>query len=70
MNYKRGLFSLVAATLLGSSAVADTSAVYLPLSTASHDASWILFGVNGFSSGVQYKNKWNYIFFIWDDGVK
>jgi len=52
MNYKRGLFSLVAATLLGSSAVADTSAVYLPLSTASHDASWILFGVNGFSSGV------------------
>ena len=53
MNYKKGLFSIVAATLLSSSAVvADTSAVYLPLSTKDHDASWILFGVNGFSSGV------------------
>jgi len=52
MNYKKGLFSIVAATLLSSGAVADTSAVYLPLSTKEHDASWILFGVNGFSSGI------------------
>jgi len=52
MNYKKGLFSLVAATLLSSTAMADTSAVYLPLSNKDHDASWILFGVNGFSSGV------------------
>lgn len=47
------LISLITASLLCSGvAQADYNALYVPLTTKDHDASWILFGVNGFSDGV------------------
>ena len=52
MNRKK-LISLVAASLLYSGvAEADNNALYVPLTTSSNDASWILSGVIGFSNGV------------------
>lgn len=50
---KNSILSLVTIMALATSAtMADTSATYLPLTTKTHDSSWILFGVNGFSNGV------------------
>ena len=52
MNYKKSLLSLVTIMALSGTAVADGSATYVPLTTTTEDASWVLFGVNGFSNGV------------------
>lgn len=52
MNYKKSLISLVAVMALSGTTSADSTAKYLPLTNASNDSSWVLFGVNGFSSGV------------------
>ena len=52
MNFKRSLLSLAAFAALSNTVMADPTATYLPLSSATADSSWILFGVNGFSSGV------------------
>ncbi|MEA1983639.1 MAG: hypothetical protein U9N39_08835 [Campylobacterota bacterium] len=55
MNYKKSILSLAAVIALGSVSLADTNAQYLPLAVdngSTGDASWILFGVNGFSNGV------------------
>ncbi len=52
MNYKKSLLSLVTIMALSGTASADGSATYLPLTTTANDASWVLFGVNGFSNGV------------------
>jgi len=52
MNYKKSLLSLVTIMALSGTAVADGSATYVPLTTTTNDASWVLFGVNGFSNGV------------------
>ena len=52
MNFKRSLLSLAAFAALSNTVMADPTAAYLPLSSATADSSWILFGVNGFSSGV------------------
>ena len=51
MNYKKSILSLVAALALGSSVQADSTATYLPLSSSVADSAWVLFGVNGFSTG-------------------
>jgi len=55
MNYKKSILSLVTIMALSATASADGVATYLPLTTDDHDASWTLFGVNGFSSGVASK---------------
>ena len=52
MNYKKSILSLVTIMALSGTASADSTATYLPLTTDLHDASWTLFGVNGFSTGV------------------
>lgn len=52
MNFRKSLLSLAALAALSNTATADTSATYLPLSSSTADSSWILFGVNGFSTGV------------------
>ncbi|SFV75869.1 Predicted cell-wall-anchored protein SasA (LPXTG motif) [hydrothermal vent metagenome] len=52
MNYKKSLVSFAAAMALSTTnVIADTAAIYVPLTTATHDASWVMFGVNGFSNG-------------------
>lgn len=52
MNYKKSLLSLATIIALSGVASADTATKYVPLTSATHDGSWILFGVNGFSTGV------------------
>ena len=52
MNYKKSILSLVTIMALSGTASADSSATYLPLTSDSNDASWTLFGVNGFSNGT------------------
>ena len=52
MKLKKSILSLAAVMALSSTAMADNSATYLPLTTTAADASWILFGVNGFSNGI------------------
>jgi len=52
MNYKKSLLSLVTIMALNNAVVADDSATYMPLASDTVDSSWILFGVNGFSTGV------------------
>ena len=52
MNYKKSILSLVAIMALSGTASADSTATYVPLTSGTNDASWSLFGVNGFSTGV------------------
>ena len=52
MNYKKSLLSLVTVMALSNTVSADTDAIYVPLTNADNDSSWVLFGVNGFSDGV------------------
>lgn len=51
MNYRKSILSIVTAMALANSAMADTTATYLPLTNTTNDNSWILFGVNDFSNG-------------------
>ena len=52
MNYKKSILSLVTIMALSGTASADGTATYLPLTSDDNDASWTLFGVNGFSDGT------------------
>lgn len=52
MNYKKSLLSLAAFITLSNTVIADETARYLPLTSDTVDSSWVLFGVNGFSTGV------------------
>ena len=52
MNYKKSILSLVAIMALSGTASADDVATYIPLTSDDYDASWTLFGVNGFSTGI------------------
>lgn len=52
MSYKKSLLSLATILALSGSAMADSDATYLPLSSDTADAVWVLFGVNGFSDGT------------------
>ena len=45
--FKKGLLSLAAITALSTS-LFGSGATYLPLTSATHDDHWIMFGVNGF----------------------
>ena len=52
MNYNKSIISLAAVMALSTAAIADGSAVYVPLNTVSYDRAWKMFGVNDFSNGV------------------
>ncbi len=52
MFTKKSLISLAASALLCGNVYASSNTVYVPLSTDSYDARWVMFGVNGFSDGV------------------
>jgi len=52
MNYKKNILSLVTIIALSGTAMADTGARYVRLTSNVNDASWTLFGVNGFSNGI------------------
>ena len=52
MSYKKSLLSVAAATVLCTSAIADNSAIYVPLTTHAADNAWVMFGVNDFSNGA------------------
>ncbi|MEA2100106.1 MAG: hypothetical protein U9P72_08250 [Campylobacterota bacterium] len=64
-NNKKGLLSLVTALALASSAMASS---YVPLTSASNDDRWILYGVNGFKlDGATAAST--ALFTVWGDAV-
>lgn len=52
MNFKKSLVSLAAVMALSGVSSADTATKYIHLTSKTHDGAWVMFGVNGFSSGI------------------
>ena len=52
MKYSKSILSLVTILALNSSIMADPNGEYVPLTNATNDNAWIMFGVNGFADGV------------------
>ena len=52
MNYKKSILSMAAVLALSSMVNASSTASYLPLTTKANDKAWVMFGVNGFGTGV------------------